>query len=99
MKALALALAVLCAPALAQDAVAHRGDDSVRITEAPCPTQVLKLLPEGTRGYFRAAFAIVDGKSFAGCWAARSDGMVVLMYPDGDMGVLPLSDFEQAPGA
>jgi hypothetical protein len=97
MKYALLLLALLCTPALA-DSIATNGKDTVRITDGPCPAEVLKLLPQGTRGYFRAAFAVVDGKSYAGCWAARNDGMVVLTYPDGDMGLIPVADFEHAPG-
>jgi hypothetical protein len=97
MKTLALLLAILCTPALAHS-VARSGKDTVRITDAPCPQQVLKQLPEGTRGYFRAAFAVVEGKSYAACWAPRNDGTVVLIYPDGDMGLIPLADFNTDPG-
>jgi hypothetical protein len=97
MRYLAFTLALLCLPVRA-DYIANNGRDSVRITDAPCPAEVLKLLPEGARGYYRAAFAQVDGTSYAACWTLATQQRVHLKYPDGDEGLIPVSEFKDSPG-
>lgn len=98
MRALILALALLCGPAIAEDAVARNGKDAIRITDAPCPASILALTPEGTRGFFRAAFAVLDGKSWDACWALLNDGRILLLYSDGDQGMVSSQMFKPEAG-
>jgi hypothetical protein len=97
MKALALILA-LCTPLAYADYVAKSGKDSVRLTELPCPVEILKLVPEGTRGYYLAAFVQVNGKAYNACWAVAAQDAVHLMYADGDQGLLPIAHFKNEVG-
>ena len=59
---------------------------------------MLKVIPEGSRGYFKAAYVQIDGKSLVACWALRTDGMVFIAYADGDGGLIPIAVFEESPG-
>jgi hypothetical protein len=99
MRALILALALaLCTPlAYAGDMVAKDGEDTVRLSELPCPVDVLKVLPQGTRGHYRAAFVQFQGKSYDACWTKYGQS-AHLVYPDGDQGLIPFSDFKQDVG-
>lgn len=100
MKRILFCAALLCAAGLASadELVARNGKDSVRITEQPCAEPVLGLIPPNVREHFRAAFASIEGKQYAACWALRPDGMVHLVYSDSDQGLVPASQFRPAPG-
>lgn len=92
MRPILAILLLLAAPVFAQDLVAKNGSDSVRITDQPCPVEVLKHIEQGSRGYFRAALAIVGGKTFEACWA-ESNGTAFIQYADGDRGMIPMAAF------
>jgi hypothetical protein len=92
--ALLCAAALVAAPALAQDVVASNGNDSVRLSDAPCSSQpVLNLLEPELRSALRDATAVVQGKSFKACWVVHGDA-AHLLYEDGDQGLIPLADFK-----
>ncbi len=99
MRAIFLSLAVLCGSACADDMMARVGADYVRLTQEPCQPEVLKVIPQGHRGSFRRAIAVVAGKEYAGCWALGAGDLVVLHYADGDAGILPMAMFQRVPGA
>lgn len=91
-------LLVLCAalaaaaPALADELVARNGEDMVRLADAPCASEaVLSRLPPQHHQHFKAATAVVEGRTFAACWRAMG-GRAHLFYEDGDMGIIPMSD-------
>lgn len=90
-------LALSTLPAVA-DLVAKMGADSLRLMGTPCPATMSKHLPAEIIDRFGAAVAIVDGKTYAGCWAIRGDGQVFLRYEDGDSGLMPLALFKDVPG-
>lgn len=94
MKRLAFILALLCGSAWA-DLVATEGASSLRLKQEPCPLEILRLLPEGTRGYFQRAEAVIEGTPFAACWAVTPRGVVVLKFSDDDDGEVPITAFEQ----
>lgn len=98
MKYLALILAMLCLQANADNAVARNGKDMIRITDGACPASILALTPEGTRGFFRAAYAVLDGKSWLACWALTKDRRVVIVYSDGEHSIVQATSFEIDPG-
>ncbi len=85
--------------ALAGDMVATQDGDSLRLMQQPCPPAVLRHLPEGTRGYFRKALAMVGGREYVGCFAVRVDGLVLVVYEDGDSGLVPVVRFTMEPDA
>lgn len=92
--ALVLALA---APPAAADLVTRMGADTLRLTEKPCPVTMSKYLPAEIIGRFLEAVAIMDGKTYMGCWTIRGDGQVFLRYEDGDGGLVPLTSFKDEP--
>lgn len=79
--------------------VTRQGSDSVRLTQGNCPDSVLAHVPQGSRGYFRKALVIYEGKEYVACFALRPDGLVMLVYSDGDAGLIPVSLFTQEPDA
>ena|SRR6478752_759066 len=81
------------------DMVIHKGDDWVRLQQKPCDPSVLRHIQEGQRGYFRQAWVTFEGKQYRACWAVRQDGMVLLVYPDGDGGLIPAALFREEPDA
>ncbi len=100
MRPLALSLAFLCSTVSAGELVAtNPAGDSVRLTRDVCPDNVLKVIPEQHRGGFRKAVAVVGGLQYAACYTVRLDAMVVLVYDDGDGGLLPVGMFRMEPDA
>jgi len=98
MKAFALAVAVAAAvataPTFAQDLVARQGNDSVRLSEAACASElVLGRLEAGQHEEFHAATAMFQGQSFVACWRAMGN-VAFLLYEDGDQGVIPLQELK-----
>jgi hypothetical protein len=91
--ALLCAAALIAAPAWAEEVVASSGNDSVRLSDAPCTNQqVLKLLDPSIRPALHDASATVQGRSFKACWIVHGNA-AHLLYEDGDQGLIPLSDF------
>ena len=91
--ALLCAAALIAAPALAEEVVASNGDDSVRLSDAPCSSQlVLNALEPSLRPVLRDASATVQGRVFKACWIVHGNA-AHLLYEDGDQGLIPLSDF------
>ena len=90
MKSVALVLAALAfAPAMAGELVSHDGDDTIRLAEGECTSEsVLSKLPPELRAQFRAASAVLQGRSFAACWHITPRG-AHLIYEDGDEGLVP----------
>ncbi|HMA08342.1 MAG TPA: hypothetical protein VKP68_10785 [Ramlibacter sp.] len=88
------AAALAAAPAVAQDLVVRQGNDTIRLADAPCTSeQVLARLQPAIQAEFKAALAVVEGRTFEACW--RPAGEVVhLLYEDGDQGVVPLADLK-----
>ncbi len=94
MKYLFLCAALAAGPVLAQDLIARQGDDSVRLGEAPCTSEVvLQQLPAHVRADFKNASAVVEGKTFQACWRQAGES-AVLLYEDGDQGVIPMTELK-----
>ena len=90
------AAALAAAPAMAQDLVARQGNDIVRLADGPCTSeQVLARLQPELQSRFKAARAVVEGRTFEACWR-RSGNAALLLYEDGDQGIVPLSDLKPA---
>jgi hypothetical protein len=92
--ALLCAVALVAAPALADELVAKNGNDTVRLSDSPCTSeQVLNRLKPQYRSELRDATAEVQGQTFKACWVV--DGHAAhLLYEDGDQGLIPLTDFK-----
>lgn len=95
-----LVLVALACPAYGHELEASFGADVVRITDAPCTDGVVSGM-EDSESYaaMRAAWAMVGGKRFEGCWRMRPDGAVYLRYDDGDQGLVPRQKFESVKAA
>lgn len=94
MKYLLLCAAVAAAPVFAQDLIARQGGDSVRLSESPCTSDVvLQQLPAHVRADFKTASAVVEGKTFQACWRQAGEA-AVLLYEDGDQGVIPMTELK-----
>lgn len=95
MKALAVAIcaSIVAFSASADSMIATNGKDSVRLYQAPCAANVLAHIPPHLHEQFQQASATVDGKEWGACWTLRPDGMVMLVYSDGDGGLIPAMQF------
>jgi len=92
----AIILAALVATSAQADMIARHGADSVRLTGEACPESIA--LPDGAdRRAFRKAVAVVGGERYTACHALRVDGLVVLIYQDGDAGLVPAAQFRMVP--
>jgi hypothetical protein len=92
----AIILAALGATSAQADMIARHGADSVRLTGEACPESIA--LPDGAdRRAFRKAVAVVGGERYTACHALRVDGLVVLIYQDGDAGLIPVVQFRMVP--
>jgi len=86
--------ALVAAPVLADDLVARNGNDSVRLGEGPCTSElVLARLQPQMHAAYKAASASVDGQNFVACWRVVGNS-AHLLYEDGDQGIIPLSDLK-----
>jgi len=92
--ALLCTAALLAAPAMADELVASNGNDSVRLSNAPCTSeQVLSQLKPQFHSVLRDATAVVQGQTFKACWLVEGHA-AHLLYEDGDQGLIPLVDFK-----
>ena len=94
--ALLCTAALLAAPAFADEVVASKGDDSVRLSDAQCSSEkILEQIEASVRPQLKDASAVIGGQSLKACWVL--DGRVAhLVYEDGDEGLVPLSEFRKA---
>ncbi len=97
MKALVLcaALATLAAaPVFAQDLIARQGDDSVRLSDDACKSDlILSRLEPGDVKEYHAASAVFQGQRFQACWRMMGNA-AYLIYEDGDQGVIPAQELK-----
>ena len=99
MKAFAVCIAfaaAAAAPAFADELVARQGNDSVRLSDAACKSElVLARVEPGEKEEYKAATAEFQGQNFVACW--RTMGNVAhLVYEDGDQGIIPLQELTPA---
>ena len=90
----ALAAAFATAPSFAQELVARQGDDSVRLSENACNSElVLRRLEPGSAGEYKAASAVFQGQRFTACWRIMGN-VAHLVYEDGDQGIIPAAELK-----
>ena len=97
MKAVVFCAAVAAlaaAPTFAQELIARQGDDSVRLSDTACRSElVLRRLDPSAAGEYKAASAQFQGQRFTACW--RMMGNVAhLVYEDGDQGLIPVQELK-----
>ena len=97
MKAVVFCAAVAAfaaAPSFAQDLIARQGDDSVRLSEEACKSElVISRLEPGMAEQFRAASAVFQGQRFQACWRMMGNA-AYLIYEDGDQGIIPAGELK-----
>jgi hypothetical protein len=96
MKALVIcaALATAVAPVFAQELVARQGDDSVRLSDSECKSElVLSRIEPGMAGEFHAASAVFQGQRYQACWRMVGNA-AYLVYEDGDQGIIPADELK-----
>jgi hypothetical protein len=98
MKAVVICAAALAAfaaaPSFAQDLIARLGDDSVRLSEETCKSQlVISRLEPGMADEFRAASAMFQGQRYQACWRMMGNA-AYLIYEDGDQGIIPATELK-----
>lgn len=82
------------APAFAQELVARQGDDSVRLSDAQCRSElVLGRIEPGSARQYRAASAVFQGQRFVACWRMVGNA-AHLVYEDGDQGIIPANELK-----
>ena len=90
----AAALAFAAAPSFAPDRIARPGDDSVRLSEDACKSQlVISRLEPGMADEFRAASALFQGQRYQACWRMMGNA-AYLIYEDGDQGIIPATELK-----
>lgn len=88
------ALATFAVASSAQELIARQGEDSVRLSDAACKSElVLSRLEPGQADEFRAASAVFQGQRFQACWRMMGNA-AYLVYEDGDQGVIPASELK-----
>ncbi len=98
MKRIIVFLLLLFAlPAWAEELMSTNGVDTAWIADGPCDASVLKHIPQGDRGYYRAARAQADGKQWIACWVLRPDQVVLIVYTDGTLGLIHSNHFKAVP--
>lgn len=98
MKSLVFAACIAASFAVSADMVAKNGDDTVVLMDKPCPYgSVLRYIDEKHRDRFKKADTRVSGQRYFACWV-EVDGLVMLVYEDGDQGMVPLAMFKDSPG-
>ena len=97
MKALVFCAAIAtlaAAPAFAQDLIARQGDDSVRLSDNACKSDlILSRLAPGDVKEYRAASAVFQGQRFQACWRMMGNA-AYLIYEDGDQGIIPAQELK-----
>lgn len=90
----AAATLAVAAPTFAQDLVAHQGEDSVRLSDSACQSQlVLSRLDADQHEEFHAATAVFQGQNFQACWRVMGN-VAFLVYEDGDQGIIPIQELK-----
>lgn len=94
MRALVLAALVAASPAFA-DQVVRNGGRELRLQDSSCSHgQTLSNIKPEWRDKFKNARLMKDGKiEFYGCWILAEDGLIFVLYEDGDHGEYPAALF------
>ena len=97
MKAVVFCAAIAAfaaAPSFAQDLIARQGDDSVRLSEETCKSDlVIARLEPGMAQHFHSASATFQGQRFQACWRMMGNA-AYLIYEDGDQGIIPAGELK-----
>lgn len=82
------------APVSAEELVARQGDDSVRLSDAACRSElVLSRLEPASAKQYRSASAVFQGQRFQACWRMVGNA-AHLVYEDGDQGIIPAHELK-----
>jgi hypothetical protein len=97
MKAVVFCAAIAtlaAAPVFAQDLIARQGDDSVRLSDDACKSDlIISRLEPGDIKEYHAASAVFQGQRFNACWRMMGNA-AYLIYEDGDQGIIPAQELK-----
>jgi hypothetical protein len=97
MKAVVFCAAIAtlaAAPVFAQDLIARQGDDSVRLSDDACKSDlIISRLEPGDIKEYHAASAVFQGQRFNACWRMMGNA-AYLIYEDGDQGIIPATELK-----
>lgn len=75
---------------------ASNGRDVVTLRDTSCSNEdVLSHIPPEYKKYFFNAEVLLKGVQYKACWLVQGEN-VLLVYPDGDQGMLPVTLFKEA---
>ena len=96
LAALGFLLVLFVSPVHAGDYIARQGADSVRLTDKPCPDEVVAKIPDQFRGeILRLANVVWQGSMYRACWRVTDHG-AHLLFDDGDQGLIGFDLFKPA---
>jgi hypothetical protein len=99
MRALLLAGLLASAPALADDLILRDGQNTIRLSTAPCHhSKVIDLLRPEFREQFRHGFGVFNGRQVGLCWILSDPLTVTVVDDEGDSGAIPLAAFRVEKG-
>ena len=95
---IALSALAFAVPSFAQDtAFAAAGDIDgpfhIVLTNAPCPADMLAMIPAEYRTRFQLAHERFQGRDIRACWALDAP-IVVIFDEEGDQGGMPMDAFK-----
>jgi hypothetical protein len=75
---------------------ASNGRDFVTLRDTACSSaEVLAHVPDQLKKYFYNAEVFLNGTQYKACFTVQGEN-VILVYPDGDQGMLPVAMFKEA---
>lgn len=95
MRTLLLSVVLVAASASAGNLVMHNSQTGaeIRLADSPCVNEATAAeIKDEWVPKFKAASAVIDGKTFAGCWLEDA-GRVVLFFENGERFLVPASKF------
>lgn len=97
MKSLLVLILLMSSWAASADLVASRGGEVLRLeVDKPCAGT---FIAEAVRDQYRAASSVIGKDHYRACWTAMKESRVVLVvYEDGDYGIVSLDELKNDPG-
>jgi hypothetical protein len=89
---LGLLMALVSATSFADYIVSGPQGTILARTNQACPASVLQHVVPEHQNKFRKADALIEGQKYVACWT-EIDGMVFIVYEDGDHGMIPAEAF------
>ena len=95
-KLVALLLGLLISfSAIAAEYIANSGSATITLQPSVnCPAAIAAQVPQTIRPRLHAAYAVIEGTKYPACFA-EENGIVYLIYEDGDIGAIHSTEFRK----